>query len=152
MKMPKQPKSCILFTIREHKKLVNSAKKQAEELRKTYGSADLSIQAIESMAKIIETIHRTFVKAVAMDLYPIARELAGFSAVDCDRRIPSNEYMERKTEEAKLDGQEFSMEDAMYEMENCDDCGNRECAIVRLWDIVAPVRKQAEKMMKKAGK
>ena len=151
MKMPKQPKSCILFTIREHKKLANSMKKQAEELRRTYGPADLSVQTIESVAKTTETIYRTFVKAVAMDLYPIARELAGFSAVDCDRRIPSDEYMKRKTEEAKLDGQEFGMEDAMYEMENCDDCGNRECAIVRLWNIVEPVRKRVLKLVKKAG-
>ena len=95
-------------------------------------------------------IQSVYMELIA-NLSRISHELGGHHPADCDNATPSEEYLKEYAEDNgfKYHGDnrdENLRDDAKWDMDCCQQCGNEECAVVKLRRLVDPLREEINRM------
>ena len=81
------------------------------------------------------------------ELVKLSRGIDGMKPNDCDACEPSDEYLKEYAEsvDAKyppVEGDDAWTEDARWDMDCCEQCGNRDCAAVKFRELVNGLKEE----------
>lgn len=107
-------------------------------------SATMPVPAdIELWASRVEEAYGGLLSQLAK----LTHEIDGARPNDCDAREPSEEYLREYAEsvDAKyppVEGDDAWTEDARWDMDCCEQCGNRDCAAVKFRELVNTLKEE----------